>query len=240
MEIIIHAEDYQKNAVHAAQKILEETNLTEEALQNAVDEITTNKSFQKAKEAQKRIKYNNIAKFILGSTYETENKERNNISSQKGINIIALLFGIISIYNILTQLPKVNQYLDFSLYEASFLFPFEFGIYISLLITSYLFYKRMHAAWYLLLIYISLGLTSPLMEIILYISNYISGTLYYTRLPIFYYLVSILFSSLILVYICNSKRRAIFKVTKNQMFYTIIIISLAMGLYLYFILKSLL
>jgi len=216
LRIIESCDDYQPRAVEIAKAILASRQLSEKEIQIAKEELDVQKRQQEEKSnskwnLEKEIK--NKGALILNNLNPIQMQAPD---TAKTINIISLVFCLISLYEFYKQSEIIRYIYNYSFPNRDFDMVLYFLPIFVLPVITILFYKRKKSGWILLAIYLAF---SALSSIWLFISamNTISSTHSvfdhsFPQQPPITQLVGFVITSGILWRICKQDIREIYRI----------------------------
>jgi len=232
LKILEEQKKYQQIAVETAKKELENRKLSKQELEKIKSEILKEK-LEKKKRTEKKEKITNY----LTPFFETINPIQSGIKTpEKIINLITIIFGIISIYRPFKEYTILHYIFTDSnsgwdLSMVDFLLPL-----IILPIATYLFWKRKKTGWILMAIFLTYSAIIGLTIFFMSLNRETSGfgnfeALFPTVSPISYFLTFVFFSGSLWA-ISKKEIREYYNI-KNTTLYKVIGISIIfMGIYL--------
>ncbi|MBK5721266.1 hypothetical protein JGH11_10325 [Dysgonomonas sp. Marseille-P4677] len=211
LRVLENEQDYCPEAVTAANEELAARQLSPDDIALAKAELDKEQQEERRKkEQQEEVKNTlkergaDIINYI--NPIEDENEERDEQAPPKVINTISIIFFIIAILQIATQIDLIKTFFTDPEWDFS-VFMFFFPIIIAPVATI-LFWMKKSAGWVLLSIYLGFALMGFLWVLFMSFNpTYLLGSLFFTGT---------------LWVICQQRVRNVYKITTDIMYITII------------------
>jgi len=225
LEIILYSENYHNKAVDAAKKEIKNRYLSESEIAQLKQEIILKRAKDKELETEWIKRGNTISNPII-AFFNSINPTQYNINkTEKIIRILVILIGIYALYTTYNSIIITKAFLESPVnkWGSETLLIVPSLLFITLLLTAiYHFYKKRRIGWFLMLIFLSYITTERLAWIVINIYRDLSDSISkIPYIPSFTYFMFLFFFIGSLYTICRKDIRAIYHVTKKNMYLSI-------------------